>query len=271
METVFLLRSYGDFVIALSGSRRSQRRDLIRIVASDHFRPLYEAIAETKIVQDLPDIEFVDLGVRYGLMACFTNRHFFSSTNIQELKKIRGFMATVPDDHDLFLEQRNRAGFIAAITSRKFSFVHNGTENIYDAYGKFFHVTDVPFYSKGQMHHNRNSIVRVFPGSRKKVKRLPLSWISKINDRYQSNGIQIQLTGLAEELLDYTGPKQLFGNFRELCDLIAGSDYIISSDSLPAHLAYLFSIPLEVHYNGSVNSPWLPPGAVAKLVRSVLK
>lgn len=269
METVFLLRSYGDFVIALSGSRSRQMRDKLRIVASDHFRPLYQAIAGMKIVQDLPDIEFADLGVRYGLMACFTNRHFFSTANIQELKKLRSFMATVPDGHDLFLEQKNRTGFIAAITGRKFSFVHDGTENIYDAYGKFFHVTDMPFHSQSQMGHDRNSIVRVFPGSRKKEKRLPLSWISKINDRYLSNGIQIQLAGLAGELLDYTGPKQLFGNFRELCDLVAGSDYIISSDSLPAHLAYLFNIPLEVHYNGSVNSPWLPPGAVAKLIRSV--
>lgn len=269
METVFLLRSYGDFVIALSGSRSRQMGSPLRMVASDHFRPLYQAIAGMKIVQDLSDIEFADLGVRYGLMACFTNRHFFSAANIQELKKLRSFMATIPDDHDLFLEQKSRAGFIAAITGRQFSFIHDGTENIYDAYGKFFHVKDVPFHNKGQADPDSRSIVNLFPGSRKKEKRLPVHWVSQIKDQYLAKGIQIQLAGLAGELLDHTGPQQLFGNFRELCELVAGSDYIISSDSLPAHLAYLFKIPLEVHYNGSINSPWQPPGALAKLVRPV--
>lgn len=266
MDTVLLLRSYGDFVIALSGYQGRPAGRALRIVASDHFRPLYQAIAEMKLVQDLPAVEFVNLGVRYGLMACFTNRHFFSAANIQELKKLRGFLATIPGDHNLFLEQKIRSGFISAITGRQFTAIHDGTENIYEAYKNFYQVKQLPFRNKWQAGPDSNSTIRVFPGSRKKTKRLPVYWVEQIKDRYAVDERKMTLAGLAGELLDYTTPKELVGNFRELCKLIADADYIISADSLPAHLAYLFHIPMEVHYNRLINSPWLPPGAVAKLV-----
>lgn len=270
MDTVLLLRSYGDFVIALSGFQGSSlAAKSLRIVASDHFRPLYQAIADMRLVRDLPAVEFVNLGVRYGLMACFTNRHFFTTANMQELKKLRDFLATIPGNHNLFLEQKIRLGFISAMTGRKFTAIYDGAENIYKAYRIFFQVKQLPFQDNWRAEPDSNSIIRVFPGSRKKTKRLPVYWVEHIKDQYGANGRKITLAGLSGELLDYTASKELVGNFRELCYLIAESDYIISADSLPAHLAYLFQIPLEVHYNRSINSPWLPPGAVAKLVEPV--
>lgn len=263
MDSIFLLRSYGDFVVALAGYQYMKPERKVHIIASGHLRALYTAIAETTMVKQLPEIEFADLDIQHGLMACFTNKYFFSATTIRELLKMRSYCKKIPAVDSLFLEQKKRAVIIRAFTGRDFFNVHDGSENIYDAYRQFFYADNM-FLQEQHQPFNTQSDILLFPGSRKKSKRLPVRWVEKITDQYRASGVNITLTGLADEIAVYKGVKQVVTNFRELCALTATADYIISSDSLPAHLAYLFKKPLEVHYNGTINKPWLPPGAIAR-------
>lgn len=150
-------------------------------------------------------------------------------------------------------------------TGRRFSFVHYGEENIYEAYRKFL---DLKIVSREQTNGtlpNTGSLV-IFPGSRKKTKRLPVKWVKQLSHEYRAKGMDVQIAGLAHEIEAYSGAKNVITDFAELCKVVVAADAVISSDSLPAHLAFLFRKPLEVHYTKTVNHAWLPPGAVAKQV-----
>ena len=50
-----------------------------------------------------------------------------------------------------------------------------------------------------------------------------------------------------------------YDTFNQLALLIQDYDFIISSDSLPVHMAYYFNKPHWVIYNKKVNTEWLTP------------
>lgn len=265
MDTLFFLRSYGDFVIALSACCYKQPERQVRLIASAHLKPLYLAIEAMELELRLPKIDFVDVGIQHGLLACFTNRYFFSSATIHELKKIRQFVKTIPGEEALFLEQKSRFMLMQCLTGRHFSVVHDGVKNIYAAYDLFFDVK-----MAARPHRNEDipatGSVFIFPGSRKKSKCLPVEWVKQLSDQYLAKGMDVQIAGLAHEIAEYSGTRKVIADFAELCKTVVAADAVISSDSLPAHLAFLFRKPLEVHYTKAVNHSWLPPGAVAKQV-----
>lgn len=265
MDTLFFLRSYGDFVIALSECQCKQSDRQLRMIASKHLQPLYVAITAMEPVLQLPQIEFVDFGVQYGLLASFTNKHFFSRATTHELKRIRQFFTTIPDRDTLFLEQKKRMLMMQLSTGKRFSFVHNGEENIYESYRRFFGLQIVSSEQTNRILPDAGSLL-IFPGSRKQTKRLPVKWVKQLSHEFLAKGMNVQIAGLAHEIAEYSGAKNVITDFTELCKAVVAADAVISSDSLPAHLAFLFRKPLEVHYTKTVNHTWLPPGAVAKQV-----
>jgi ADP-heptose:LPS heptosyltransferase len=52
-----------------------------------------------------------------------------------------------------------------------------------------------------------------------------------------------------------------YRNFTELMQLISDADYIISSDSLPAHAAQLLQKPHAILYANKINQEWVTPFA----------
>ncbi len=265
MDTLFLLRSYGDFVVALSGYQHEVPERKVSMVASVHLQPLYDAIVASRVLQYLPNIQFVDIGVRHGILSCFTNRHFFSAATIHEIQALRRVLRATSSDTTLWLEQRQRMGWMRWVTGKEFSCIHDGHQNIYAAYRRFLGVRQTVASIESSDTQDDHHLL-IFPGSRKPSKQLPVDWVGHVTDSYLSKGVRVTVAGLAAEIAPYSGHKKVVTGFKELCQLIASADQIISADSLPAHVAFLFSKPLEVHYRGSINEPWLPPGAKAILV-----
>ena len=77
MRRLFLLRAYGDFVIAVRSAMLSARSiSQVKIIASNHLYPLFEAISSVIDTSQL-DISFEDFGIHLGQLNLFTNRHLF--------------------------------------------------------------------------------------------------------------------------------------------------------------------------------------------------
>jgi ADP-heptose:LPS heptosyltransferase len=110
-------------------------------------------------------------------------------------------------------------------------------------------------FSKDSIHLKK---IIVFPDSRKKEKSFPETLNQKIIKGL--NNIQVQIAKFGKEN-NVDGSKDIiyYDNFSQLAQLIKNTDFIISSDSLPAHLAYYFNIPHWIIYNKKVNTEWLTP------------
>ena len=85
MQRIFLLRAYGDFVIALQAISRSKQK--IQIVASDHLAPLYHALIAAKSLNHV-SIEFIALGIQQGQLNFFTNKHLLSWNTLKQLSRL---------------------------------------------------------------------------------------------------------------------------------------------------------------------------------------
>jgi hypothetical protein len=88
MQRIFLLRAYGDFVIALQAIAKSDKK--IQIVASEHLSPLYYALLAAGAISPL-SIEFIALGIQHGQLNFFTNKHLFSWGTLQQLGKLKAY------------------------------------------------------------------------------------------------------------------------------------------------------------------------------------
>ena len=83
MQYILALRSYGDFVILLNHLIYSENKKSIKVIASLHLKPLYDALNETIDLTDI-NIVFIDLHIKNGLLNIFSNQYLFSrSTYIQ--------------------------------------------------------------------------------------------------------------------------------------------------------------------------------------------
>jgi ADP-heptose:LPS heptosyltransferase len=52
-----------------------------------------------------------------------------------------------------------------------------------------------------------------------------------------------------------------YSNFTDLVEIIKKVDFIISSDSLPVHIAELYYKPHWILYNHKINTNWLTPSS----------
>ena len=52
-----------------------------------------------------------------------------------------------------------------------------------------------------------------------------------------------------------------YSNFTDLVEIIKKADFIISSDSLPVHIAELYHKPHWILYNHKINRNWLTPSS----------
>ena len=52
-----------------------------------------------------------------------------------------------------------------------------------------------------------------------------------------------------------------YSNFTDLVEIIKKADFIISSDSLPVHIAELYHKPHWTLYNHKINTNWLTPSS----------
>ena len=91
MRRLFLLRAYGDFVIAVRSSLLSANPKSVKFIASNHLYPLFEAISSVIDTSQL-DISFEDFGIHLGQLNLFTNRYLLDKSSLEQARKIKKYL-----------------------------------------------------------------------------------------------------------------------------------------------------------------------------------
>ena len=226
MRRVFLLRAYGDFAIAVQALAATDS-----IVASLHLKPLYDALISRGCI--LPrSIEFVDFGITGSQLYLFTNKGLLSVDTIRQLSKIKSYISANPCSSD-FVEQSARRGLLNFFTGHSFQSIFETGQPVYAAYG----LPALGLERKGDK-------VLILPDARLPKRIIPSSILAQIDGHVARFGS------------DYT-------SFEQLIDLIQASDYVVTSDSLPLHLAYLCRKPHFILYPDGGKQDFFTPDALA--------
>ncbi|TAG31666.1 MAG: hypothetical protein EAZ35_03170 [Sphingobacteriia bacterium] len=258
MKTLFLLRSYGDFIIALSQAVASNKP--ARLIASIHLEELYSAVLPF-LPPTLFSIDFVDIGIDKGLLRSYTNRYFISKQSLKELQNltlaIQNLAKDATETNSFFLEQKRKSFFTRSITGTNFLWVHEHG-NIYDSYRNFFAAfNDLPSVVSDSL-NLKGKRVLVFPDSRLKKKQITATALKNILLNLQQ---QNALAAVAKFQKPFLDDGIGYDDFKSLVALIAGADFIISSDSLPAHIAQLLQKPHQIAYAKIINHEFITPFA----------
>ena len=226
MRRVFLLRAYGDFAIAVQALPATDS-----IVASLHLKPLYDALISRGCISSRP-IDFVDFGIKGSQLNLFTNKAFFSIDTFRQLSKIKDYISANPGSSD-FVEQSARIGLLNFFTGHSFQSIFETGEPVYAAYG----LPALGLERKGEK-------VLILPDARLSKRIIPSSILAGIDGRVARFGV------------DYT-------SFEQLVELIQESDYVVTADSLPLHLAYLCRKPHFIVYPDGGKQDFFTPDALA--------
>jgi len=189
MDSIFLLRAYGDCIIALTCARNSPRISSFELIISSHLAPLYHALPQEKMPAGLR-VQFHDFGIKKGLMRCFTNQYLFHTDTWRELWALRKYVKKRgkenSDPHDLFLENKKRAWLVSMITGNRFRHIIEGG-NVYDAYTRFFqsHITETPLAFNSQAPGLQ---VLLIPDARLKMRAVDPQLIEKIQRSFVAAG-----------------------------------------------------------------------------------
>jgi hypothetical protein len=229
MRRVFLLRAYGDFAIAVQALAATDS-----IVASLHLKPLYEALVSRSCISPRTprSIEFVDFGITGSQLNLFTNKSFFSIDTFRQLSKIKDYISANPGSSD-FVEQSARLGLLNFFTGHSFKAIFETGQPVYAAYG----LPALGLERKGDK-------VLILPDARLPKRVIPSSILARMEGQVARFGS------------DYT-------SFEQLIDLIQASDYVVASDSLPLHLAYLCRKPHFILYPDGGKQDFFTPDALA--------
>lgn len=261
-DTLLLLRSYGDLVVALGTYAAHPQPRQMELVASVHLKPLYDALCDASLLARVPAVHFEDFGIRHQILGCFTDRYLMRMSSLKELRSLGVYLKTNFATGDrIFMEQTARLPLAQFFTGVSLAgAVHNGKQNIYQAYQAFWggasHANETTNPSMPTIQN-----VLLLPGSRKKIKVLPISLVQELVALEQTAAVQIRVAGLPTEIEQIPGNPLVYRDFSTLIDYMKAADFIISADSLPAHLAQLMCKPHWILYNSSINHAWLTPYA----------
>ncbi len=226
MRRVFLLRAYGDFAIAVQALAATDA-----IVASMHLKPLYDALISRGCISPRL-IDFVDFGIKGSQLNLFTNKALFSIDTFRQLSKIKDYISANPGSND-FVEQSARLRLLNFLTGHSFQSIFETGEPVYAANGL-----------KAQGLEKRGDKVLILPDARLAKRIIPNSILAKIDGRVARFGSD-------------------YASFEQLIDLIQASDYVVTADSLPLHLAYLCNKPHFILYPDGGKQDFFTPDALA--------
>jgi hypothetical protein len=257
--TLFLLRAYGDFVIAVNMVSRSLFREKIMLVASKHLEPLYQVIEP--LLSNPVQIRFVDFKLDKQLMRCFTNKYLLHPHTLTELSALRRYLHDEKITGTAYLEQQKRIFLPRFFCQHPFrSIVSN--DPVYQSYADFL---SVPLETLEAIKFDKNKKSRsvlIVPDSRQKVKVIDASIIKKIQDHYTSTHATVTVAFFRKAWDGVAGNSIVYHNFNELIQLIQETDLLIGGDSLPVHLAQLLGTPHLILYPGSKTQHFFTPFAL---------
>jgi len=252
------LKAFGDLAITASAARRlsQESQERFAILVGTHLIELarllnpgcrLELLKHTDV--SVPAIFDLHLrGVVAGLMSVF------------ELKNALKSRSTLGRSCLLFDRISWRERLI--IGNNTAEALPPDAPNIYLAYEKFlmayFELVDIKV---AKPYTGRN--VGIFPGSRIHTKNIPNTLIEKLASQCLSSGfnpVVFSLDGEWSYNSSFINTICIPKTFASLIDALHSTDLVISADSLPAHLAEYYGLPVYV-VSPSRNEYWLPRSA----------
>lgn len=268
---LIFLRSFGDFTIAIAVLRKSSMLDRYIFYASKHLEPLYVSLKKT-----MPDIDlnifFFDIGIKKKVFGFFTNKHSFELHAFKELVNLKRWLRGMRDNDfgfegscssemgamEFFFEQRRKQWFIAPFLGETFPYIHKKTRNIYQSYFQHFDVEPGLLLIQRPTPSKLKKIL-VLPESRKLSKSFKPLFVNELTKVLLNNGLDVA-TGFFKNVPFQTEGKIVIHEaFSDLICLIKEADFVVTADSLPAHLAQLFGKPHFVYFEGKPDQEWVTP------------
>jgi hypothetical protein len=242
MQRIFLLRAYGDFVIAIQAIAKSDKK--IQIVASDHLAPLYHALLAAGAVPPL-SIEFIALGIQNGQLNFFTNKHLLSWATWKQLRFLKAYVKANPNHLGIdYIEQDIRRTTLNVIVGHKFKAVVPAGENVYQAYAHWLKLDHQPLIDEINQQQSINDVLAI-PDARLQKRVIQPTLLAALNKYTHCNGLELKIARFNFKI----DPTDLvYHNFDQLIQYMFSADFIICTDSLPAHLAYLLKKPHYIFY-----------------------
>jgi len=239
MQYILALRSYGDFVILLNHLIHSESKKSIKVIASLHLKPLYDALNETIDLTDI-NIVFIDLQINNGLLNIFSNQYMFSRSTYTQIKYLKTAINQhiTSDNYDLVLEKENRKWLLQFCTNLKFSFIVSKNSRVYNAFSSFFNVKNYLYNAS----LSKAQLISILPIARLKKRNFPIDLVKKLVDQIENAGFKSKVFSFKKYHYknDFT-----YDSFNSLIQHIKNSDFLFCADSLQAHLSYLLKVP---HY-----------------------
>jgi ADP-heptose:LPS heptosyltransferase len=255
---ILVLRSYGDYVILLNSLRNTTIKQPIHLIVSSHLQLLHEALE-----LDFPTnihISFANFKIQNGILSFFTNKHFFSLATIKELVSLRQYFKSKKNEN-YFIEHRQKSLSLQFFLGIKLKFIYH-KNNVYNCFNNFFEVQPV-LNQDSSFTLNSSSTVIIFPDSRKRNKIIGSTTISTLVMELDQKAVQYKIATFSAGIENKKGMLNEIGysNFKDLVEIIKKADFIISSDSLPVHIAELYHKPHWILYNHKINTNWLTPSS----------
>lgn len=275
MRRLFLLRAYGDFVIAIRSVLLSPQPSSIKLVASNHLYPLFEAISLTMDTSQI-QIDFEDFGIQQGQLNLFTNRYLIQQNTLEQVKKIKSYLAE-NENEALFedvLEQQRKKNLFQFMVGKKFNAIVK-KDQVYQEYANYFgYDTNPKLLNDGTEKKN----FLLLPDARISKRNIPQEIIQSIIKEVNQRGANIQVayfkrvsqvnkTGRPIKVqmqTDLIFNQTVYNNFKELIQLIQEADFIIGADSLPIHLSQLLNKKHFILYPTAGSKAFFTPYTVAR-------
>ena len=265
-ETVFLLRAFGDFVIALNMVKSSKKISTVEFIASRHLEALYHAIPAAFLPADVK-ISFHDFTISKNIFRCFTNRYFFDTNTVKELFSLRTCVQEIKRRNgekkplNLYLEQKRRRLWPTFFAGYPFKYIVD-RGNVYQSYALFFQSSFTDQENFIFDTRKRGLHILVVPNARIKSREIPPEIVEKINTTYQPVAALVRTAFFTSAPDDYPGTKVLYHDFKELVTLIEDADLVIGSDSMPIHLCQLLKKPHYILHPAKVKDQFFTPYAL---------
>lgn len=251
-------KSFGDFVIAHSMLHRVEdgAKSNIRMIACSHLRALNEILPHDVVVT------VVDSGEN-RVPAVFDVKKCGAIAAAKSALSLRRRLQRIERKNDELLAfdvLGARERFIAGrwpVVGPK-----STAANIYATYARFLNDQEIPTREAPSTTAEAARSVGIFPESRLAKKRLASPTLSVIADRAVAARLEAKIFVLdGDRTVDRAQPGviAISRDFESLGAAIRSVDFVISADSLPAHLAEYFNLPVFVA-SLYPNEYWLPHG-----------
>jgi hypothetical protein len=258
--TIVTIKAFGDFTIAAKVARDYRSLNATRginIVAGEHVRSLACALGIEH------NINFIGEQFLTDVPAIFDIKNRGVTQALKSIKYLRKGIAKSFLSSELVFDRLGWRERILGLGRTTHGLCRN--KNIYIEYEDFFESRGYKKEIKSIKQTKFINRIVVIPSARMPHRRLQKSLMTEIVNELNRRGLEVEVVlieGEVVDIIDNTKVKKIPREFEFLINSIKSADLLISADSLPAHLAAFFDIPVFVFTpTPNWSNYWLPKSA----------